>query len=139
MFTREADCESLQRFELRAVHELSGAVPAWTADKICAALHGWEIRVHHHEGADVLCPARAWEHLPGLCVWGFTWADKRVIEVSSSEWDKSALVHEIAHAVGDVITHDIGHCRWGDAKFRAVLEALQGEEDGNRPEKSCSH
>ena len=86
----------------------------------------------------MLCSAQAWQHSPGVCVWGYTWGDKKLIEISSTEWDRTALAHEIAHVAGGAITHDTGHCRWGDRRFRSMIEMLEGEPDGNRPEKSCS-
>jgi hypothetical protein len=140
MFTNEGNCESLQRFELRAVRGLSGVVHEWPAEKICASLKGWEVRVHPHaKEADVLCPARSWQHFPGLCVWGYTYDDRKMIEVHAPEWDRSALAHEIAHVAGLAITKDQGHCRWvRGSRFVKMISELEGEPDINVPEKYCS-
>src|SRR5262245_42016129 len=79
-FTFEGNCKNLQSFEGHVVRDLSSVVAAWPAEKICAALRGWEIRTHPHRKEDMLCPDRAWQHAPGVCVWGFTWDNRRLIE-----------------------------------------------------------
>lgn len=141
----EGDCESLQRYEGRVLKGLAAAVPEWTEEKVCRDLRGLEIQIHRHDPvADKGCSPRGWRlpHEcdagrcePGICVAGLTrWVDG-TITLSQTDWDQSALAHEIAH-VADVMRP--GHCPWARAELKAALKDLAGYDDPSVAEPMCS-
>jgi hypothetical protein len=137
-WTRDGNCESLQRYERRVIRGIA-TVTEWTPGQLCAALRGWEIRVHPRDPvADKACPMGSWQRFPGYCVWGFTEPTPRLVSLHSSDWERTALAHEVVH-VGDAEIGGPGrHCRWADPSLRAMVGQLQGEADESRPEPECS-
>lgn len=134
----EGDCESLQRYEARAIRLLSLRVFEFREERICKALNGWKIEIHHHDPLlDKSCPERGWELFKGFCAGGFTHADTKVIEIGTSNWAESPLVHEMAHVADYDLTGRVGHCRWSDPGLLSVMQEMIGETEITRPGPEC--
>lgn len=134
MHATEGDCGALQRYESRVVSTLARVMPE-TEQQICEGLNGYELEVHWATAEDEkACPRGGWVLFKGFCAGGYTHVPPEPrIEVATPDWAKSALAHEIVHAIGG-----FGHCRWHDPRLIVALYELTGEVDQTRPEASCS-
>lgn len=135
MRASDGDCESLQRFEARAVKRLALAVPAWREEKICAGLKGYEIKIHkHHPILDNTCSEQGWL-FGASCIRGLTNPNDRTITLSGTYWDATALSHEIAHVADGVKP---GHCPWKRRELLAAIYELSRDVDPSIPGPECS-
>ncbi len=55
---------------------------------------GWRVRVHPTDTND-----GSWEYQPDRWVYGVTWCEDRLIELTDRNWPISATAHELAHAL----------------------------------------
>lgn len=137
MRANDGDCESLQRFEARAVKTLAMAIPEWREQKVCAGLKGYEIKIHTHDPLfDHGCSKFGWKYGGKGCISGLTSSVDRTITLSETDWAGSSLAHEIAHVADGVKP---GHCPWGSPRLQAAFYELTGYVDGSAPEAECSH
>jgi hypothetical protein len=139
MTSTEGDCESLQRYETRALKALPFDGP-----RACKALKGWRIEIHKRDNVlDPVCGPDSWFLFINsagqpFCAGGYTHADAKVIELGTSDWLESPLVHEIAHVADHDLTGKVGHCRWGDPRLVDAISDVMGEPERTRPESDCA-
>jgi hypothetical protein len=123
MTSEVGNCEDLQALETSALNSYAGHVEGWDVTRECEALRGYEIWIV--EGPR-----------PGSFFWkgrellGLTLFHKKgpggLILLGSKFWARSALAHEIGHAIEDGIglPRTDKHTKWKSRGLCAAIDAV---------------
>lgn len=111
-------CAELSKYEKAAVRELTFIEPG-----LCERLGYFNALIWATDGG-------SWVDSYGRNVAGLTYCDLLTIELGTSDWDKSAYFHEVAH-VAQCPYQDTGHSTWADAGINAALQRLREIQPNN--------
>jgi hypothetical protein len=120
------DCDGLYAHVIHSLGAFQRHVGGWTRPETDKRIKGWHVHIVT-EGVD---PDRgssgAWYSYE-LHQWiaGETWCEANMSSLSSADWPKSALTHEMAHVLENCI--DPGHTQW---EAKGIFAAIQ---DANQP------
>jgi hypothetical protein len=137
--TADGDCAELRAFEPEVIRAV-GSLPKMDPEDVCAAVHGWRIKLHVRTAYDTdMCGDLSWWLAPGFCIAGYTWKDDRTIELATTNWRHNALTHEVVHVADLKRTGGRpGHCLWKYPQVGETLEHLTGRHENQKPEADCS-
>lgn len=107
-------CAELSKYEREAVKELTFVEPS-----LCERLGYFNALIWATDGG-------VWTDSRGRNVAGLTYCDLLTIELGTTDWDKSAYYHEVAH-IAQCPYQDYGHAGWVDAGITDALHRLQNK------------
>lgn len=133
------DCEAFQKAENNILsaysrHAYRFAGHDWSRPRLCGALHGWTVYVSPTEFLQDSW--QAYEHSrPSLRLYGLTLPPERAVLVATQVWERSALAHELGHALQYTLEAGTNHSGWTPLGLCSAINAAKElPDDCRQPE-----